>query len=73
MDLYLTPDELMALTGYKTRNGATRWLARNGWPYAEPARNGWPRVLRAYHDDRMYGLETKSRAKQHKEPAWTVR
>lgn len=71
MDLYLTPDELTALTGYKTRNGTIRWLARNGWPYAAPAKNGWPRVLRAYHDDRLYGLEAKPRPKKHHEPAWT--
>jgi len=72
MDLYLTPDEIVALTGYQTRPAATRWLERNGWPYAAPARNGWPRVLRAYHDARLSGLEVKSRAKKHQEPAWTV-
>jgi len=70
--LYLTPVELKKLTGYLTRPAVCRWLSREGWPYAAPGGDGWPRVLRQYHDDRLYGRELKSRAKKHQEPAWST-
>ncbi|GAA0492513.1 DUF4224 domain-containing protein [Pigmentiphaga daeguensis] len=69
--LYLTPDELKALTDYRTRAAVIRWLERNNWPYADGARDGWPRVLRSYHDARLSGEAPIKRASTY-EPNWST-
>ncbi|MBV2180940.1 MAG: DUF4224 domain-containing protein [Castellaniella sp.] len=71
-NLYLTPAELVGLTGYKTRPGVSKWLDQNGWPSAGCGKDGWPRVLREYHDARMMGLAPARKKATATEPAWSV-
>lgn len=68
--LYLTRNELTELTGYKLRTAVVRWLDRNGWPYATAGIDGWPRVLRQYHDERLFGQPMKT--KRQVEPNWST-
>ncbi len=71
-NLYLTPAELIGLTGYKTRPGVSKWLDKNGWPSAGCGKDGWPRVLREYHDARLMGLASARKKTTSAEPAWSV-
>lgn len=50
--LFLAPEELAELTGYKARHAQVRWLDRNRWRYAL-ASSGEPKVARAHFDERM--------------------
>lgn len=53
--LFLSPAELVDLTGFKMRAGQARWLDQNRWRYAM-ARNQQPRVARDYFLQRMGAL-----------------
>lgn len=50
--LFLTPAELIELTGFKQTKGHVRWLDRNRWRYVL-TRSEQPRVARDYFLDRM--------------------
>ena len=50
--LFLTTDELIELTGFKSRKGQTRWLEQHRWRFAL-ARNRLPRVARDYFNERV--------------------
>lgn len=52
--MFLSPDELKDLTGYKLRACQRRWLADHGWKF-EVDRRGFPKVLRAELERRMLG------------------
>ena len=58
--MFLTPDELAELTGYKTPARQCRWLDRAGYPF-ETAATGRPKVLRAFVERRL-GLAAQSPA-----------
>lgn len=45
--MFLTPDELRELTGYRLPGKQIAWLRRYGWRYAVNAA-GHPRVAREY-------------------------
>ena len=53
-DLFLNPDELIELTGYKRGAEQCRWLKKKAWRF-EPTASGAPRVARAYFERRMVG------------------
>nr|WP_316641754.1 DUF4224 domain-containing protein [uncultured Roseateles sp.] len=50
--LFLTPAELVELTGFKQTKGHVRWLDRYRWRYVL-TRSEQPRVARDYFLDRM--------------------
>lgn len=50
--LFLTPDELTELTGFKQTKGHVRWLEKHRWRYVL-TRSEQPRVARDYFMDRM--------------------
>jgi len=52
MSVYLTPEELFRLTGYKQRARQRQWLRAREWAY-EVTAQGEIRVLRAYRDQRL--------------------
>ena len=53
--MFLSPDELLQLTGYMQPAYQRRWLADRAWKY-EIARTGRPVVTHQYANDRMgYG------------------
>lgn len=54
MSLFLSPDELRDLTGYRVRKLQAKWLADRGWRH-EVDRLGFPKVLRAEMERRMLG------------------
>ena len=49
---FLTPAELVDLTGFKARHCQVRWLERNRWRFAMTRRKE-PRVARDHFNDRM--------------------
>lgn len=51
-ELFLTYEELVALTGFKQTKGHIRWLDRQGWRYVL-TRSCQPRVARDYFLNRM--------------------
>jgi hypothetical protein len=53
-DLFLQPDEIEALTGYKRPAEQCAFLKRKGWRFEQNAA-GAPRVARAYFERRMVG------------------
>lgn len=54
----MSRDELGALTGTKQPKRMSAWLDARGWAYEPPARRGdIPKVLRAYRDARLSGLQ----------------
>lgn len=55
-DLFLKPEELEALTGYRRPHEQVRWLTTRRWKF-EQNRAGAPRVARAYLERRMVGQE----------------
>ncbi|HEX5684858.1 MAG TPA: DUF4224 domain-containing protein [Ideonella sp.] len=50
--MFLSPDELTELTGFKQTKGHLRWLDQYRWAYAL-SRNLQPRVAREYYQQRM--------------------
>jgi hypothetical protein len=52
--LFLDPNELHELTGYRRAHEQKRWLAARRWKFEENAA-GQPRVARAYLERRMVG------------------
>jgi hypothetical protein len=56
-DIFLTDDELAALTGYKRGAEQAAYLRRKGWRFEQNAA-GAPRVARAYFERRMVGEVT---------------
>ncbi len=50
--LFLTPDELYELTGFKAAHCQARWLDQNRWRYA-PDRHNRPKVARDYFNARI--------------------
>lgn len=50
--MFLTPDELHDLTGYKRHADQRRWLSERGWTF-ETAATGKPVVARSYAESRM--------------------
>lgn len=55
MDLFLTDDELVRLTGYQVSRFQIAWLRNRGWRFETNAA-GAPRVARA-HFERKMGCE----------------
>ena len=51
-DLFLSPAELVALTGFKARHCQVQWLERNRWRFAL-TRSKEPRVARDHFNERM--------------------
>lgn len=49
---FLTPAELVDLTGFKARHCQVRWLERNRWRFAMTRRKE-PRVARDHFNERM--------------------
>ena len=49
---FLTPAELVDLTGFKARHCQVRWLERNRWRFATTRRKE-PRVARDHFNERM--------------------
>ncbi len=56
MSLFLTKDELHALTGYVRPHEQVQWLKNRRWRFEQNAA-GAPRVARAYLERRMVGEE----------------
>lgn len=54
VDLFLSPAELIALTGYRLAKYQVAWLNKRGWKH-ETTASGTPRVARAYFERRMVG------------------
>jgi hypothetical protein len=52
MALFLTPDEVHDLTGYKRHADQRRWLSDRGWTF-ETAATGRPVVARSYAESRL--------------------
>jgi hypothetical protein len=50
--LFLSPAELVTLTGFKARHCQVRWLERNRWRFALTRRQE-PRVARDHFNERM--------------------
>jgi len=50
--MFLTADELYALTGYRRKSGQIEWLRAKRWRF-EITREGFPRVARGYYERRM--------------------
>lgn len=50
--LFLTPEELRDLTGFRAAHCQVRWLERNRWRFAMTRRNE-PRVAREHFNERM--------------------
>ncbi len=55
--MFLTEEEVAALTGYQLPAWQRRWLDRNGWKYSAAA-SGRPIVAREYASRRLCGDET---------------
>lgn len=52
MALFLTPDELHDLTGYKRHADQRRWLSDRAWTF-ETAATGRPVVARSFAESRL--------------------
>lgn len=50
--LFLTPDELQELTGYRAFRAQVRWLEKNRWRFAL-TRHAQPKVARDYFNERV--------------------
>ena len=57
--MFLTADELEALTGYSQKPKQVRWLADRRYPFDIGA-DGRPRVLRSYVERRLGEGEAKT-------------
>ena len=54
----MSREELVGLTGTKQPKRMSAWLYVRGWAHEPPARRGdIPKVLRAYRDARLSGLQ----------------
>lgn len=62
--MFLTPAELVALTGYKRQSAQVRWLRRHGWRLTVNAL-GEPKVAVAEFNRRMVGGRSVTQ-----EPNW---
>ena len=60
--IFMTPDELVELTGFKAPHCQVRWLDRNRWRYAID-RHSRPKVTRDYFSERV-GARPVNRANQ---------
>jgi hypothetical protein len=67
--MFLTSDELVALTGFKRRTAQARWLAHNGWRFTVNGL-GEPVVAIAEMSRRM--VSGASAAGARKEPNYGV-
>lgn len=67
MDLFLSPEELHRLTGYKSAGWQRRWLKANRWRFDED-RLGRPIVARAYYLKHL-GIQA-SPTEERTEPNW---
>lgn len=56
MNMFLTANEIVELTGYQVAHYQACWLTSHGYPF-ELTNSGKPRVLRAYVEQRL-GLTT---------------
>lgn len=56
--MFLTPDELVELTGYHSPAWQVRWLERHGFAYKRSA-TGRIVLSRAYVESRMAGQQAK--------------
>lgn len=57
--LFLTPAELIELTGFKTSGGHARWLEKNRWRFVL-TKSMQPRVSRDYFLERMGSTRGKT-------------
>lgn len=57
--MFLTDDELFALTGYRRNADRRRWLRENGWKFAANAITGKPVVSRTYAESMLSGSPVK--------------
>lgn len=58
LDALMLRDELIALTGTKQPKRMCVWLEARGWAHEPPERRGdIPKVLRAYRDARLSGIQ----------------
>lgn len=60
--MFLTPPEIMELTGYVQRSAQVRWFQNHGWKFELNA-GGMPKVLRAEMEKRMLSSEGRRPAK----------
>lgn len=58
--MFLTDDELFALTGYRRNADRCRWLKKNGWTFMRSAITGRPVVSRNYAESRLNGAQIAS-------------
>ncbi|MGQ2956586.1 DUF4224 domain-containing protein [Agrobacterium sp.] len=60
----MSREELGALTGTLQPKRMCAWLEARGWVYEPPARRGdIPKVLRAYRDARLSGIQPERKRK----------
>lgn len=52
--MFLTDEEIQALTDYTSAKAQCRWFSRNAYPF-EVSSRGRPRVLRSVVEDRLGG------------------
>ena len=62
MNLFLTCEELVELTGYQRQKSIIEWLNSYGYPILGIAADGYPRVLREVLHER--GLSTRAPKRQ---------
>jgi hypothetical protein len=61
--LFVSPRELVDLTGYKQKKLQCEWLVDHGWKH-EVDRLGFPKVLRAELERRMLGAGTSKKERE---------
>lgn len=61
--MFLTDDELFALTGYRRNADRCRWLHDHGWTFERNAITGRPVVSRSYAESKLSGVVMKSEPK----------
>ena len=61
--MLLTTAELSDLTGYRRNADQVRWLKDHGWPF-EVGGDRRPKVLRAYAERRLGGVDSRVREPQ---------
>lgn len=65
--MFLSPTDLAALTGYSRRSAQLRWLKAHAWPH-EIGGDGRPKVLTAYVERRLGGVDSPRREPQLRLP-----
>ena len=63
-NMFITPPDILALTGYKRAADQILWLTARHWVF-ELGGDGRPRILRAYAERRLGGIESEP---PHREP-----